>query len=632
MGRRPKPLPLKLPPGVVKNQSPVASQGRWSDTQNVRFVNGQAQKWGGWQALNLTPLIGIARGSMTWGDGAYRQLIAVGTHIKLYAVPNTDFGPLDITPQINTATGTDPISTVLNSATVTIAFPAHGAGVGQYIDVGPVAAVGGLTMFGSWLIAAVPSADAVQVTAGSNANATATGGGAGIALGIEIPPGLIDPTPGYGWGAGTWGAGTWGTPRPTTVIYATPRFWSFGHFGRVLIASYTGGGVYSWDPTVYPIVPAAVIAAAPTKAAGVIVTSDEIVIAFGTNFDPNTLSNNGTPNSLQWWNSAQGDYTNWDVTAVAGAAGAPSTVNNLTDGTAIIAAADLGIHVSLMWTDNALYALQYTGQQSVFDIQKVGTECGLLGPLSFCLAGTLAYWLGAGAFWYYDGSAVQRMSNSDDVLEWVMRQLRNRYSVKSVVWYNQRYDEVYFCFVDVNDTEPSFYVAFNRGQVTTQYTSNAAYRAGFWFNGTITRTSAATFEGTAAAPLLVGTDGFIYQHDLGVDALDASGNSTGIAWSLGADGIDVADGDTGIEVFGVAMDMQRQTGNISATFTMYDRTPASETMEDSQVISIGPSDNLVDLHIAGREMSFSLAGAAVVGADFRLGVPRLMQIPSGYRP
>ena len=46
----PRPIPLDIPPGIVKTEGVRASEGRYVDAQWVRFRNGKAEKRGGFSA------------------------------------------------------------------------------------------------------------------------------------------------------------------------------------------------------------------------------------------------------------------------------------------------------------------------------------------------------------------------------------------------------------------------------------------------------------------------------------------------------------------------------------------------------------------------------------------------------
>jgi hypothetical protein len=598
-----QPTPLDFPPGVVKGESALSSKNRYSDALNVRFHRGRAQKWGGWTALPVTSLFaGIARGVWTWGDQSARQIVGVGTSEKLYTLSDSDWLLNDVTPIVATLTATNPISTANGSKTVTLNLTAHGLIIGQYVNIPAVASVGGLNMQGNWKIASVPDVDHVTVTAATAANATATGGGAGIAITVEFAPGAVDTVTGFGWSAGDFGAEGWDTPRSVSSIKFTPRVWSIKNFGRVMLAC-SDSPIYQWDPTTFPMPRATALATGPTLATGIVVTSDGIAIAYGTN-------QSGTRNLMEVWNAAQGDYTNWDIAAVAGPNGAPSRVNTLREGTAIVYAEDLGTHVTLFWTNTALYALQYTGSAYVFNTQLVGVNCGLIGPLAAQVVGQTAYWMGPDAFHVFNGS-VQAIPNSADISEWVFNRLDN--PTKSFSWYNKRYGEVCFAFCSTGSKEPDTWVSYNIG-------------GQFWTNGKVARTAGTHFRGSDSRPILFGADGSVYRHDDGADA-----NGAPLPWSLTIDGVSLPDDSVEMELDGYVADMAKQTQPITVDFTWYDHTPDGPVIEDETTITVARSKGLEDARGAGRDLTVTWSGGTALGDDFRFGIPKLNLFPSGAR-
>lgn len=615
-----KPIQLETPPGVVMTQSPLTGAGRYVDCSWVRFWRGRPQKIGGYVALvtnNANQIIGIPRGATAWSDSASRQLFSLGTNIKLYMVSNVDYVPVDITPwRVSLVDSANPISTTNGSNVVTVTYAGHGAAVGDYVDISGYAAVGGLDPTGSWVVDTVPDANHVTFLHTGTASSTATGGGVTGTIAFEISPGLSDPGAGYGWGVGTWNSGTWGTPRPYASIGFQPRVWTFGSFGKVLISSPSQGAVYSFDPSVSPLVRAAYISTAPTVNIGVLVTSDLITIAYGSSYDPATGLDGGATkqNPLQWWAAKQGVYTNWNTAAVADAQGAPSVVGTVREGTRFVGGGDLGIHQTLMWTDTALYLFQYTGSQFVFNILLAGKECGLIGPMAFVVVGSEAYWMGPNGFFLYNGG-VNRIPNYQDVSEWVLSQIRDYYTVKTVAWYNQEFDEVWFGFVPDGYTEPKFYVAVNR-------------ETWAWTKGTFPEEiSAATrLSNFDARPIVCGSDGDVYQMDNGVDA-----DGQPLPWSLTWGPIELDSGRINTEVSGVVVDMESQVGTIHIQMTAYDRSPANESSVDSGTGEFGPTDGLVDFRVAGRIITMAWNGGDTLGDTFRLGEPRLLLGSGGSR-
>jgi len=612
------PIPLALAPGIVTSESSLAARGRYIDASWVRFFRGKPQFIGGYKSLIAhNALKGVPRGAHAWSDTSSRQLIAIGTAKKLYAISNTDFQPNDITPWRVSSTGlANPLTTTAGSNVVTVHYVAHGAAVADYVDIALADVVDGLDCNGSWEIDSVVDADNVTFKHTGNALAGLTGGGAAVTIGFEPSPGLTDPAQGYGWGAGAWGVGTWGTPREFTLLSFTPRVWTFGSFGRILIACSTNGPLYSFNPSATPAERAKQITTgAPTTCTGVLVTSDRIVIAYGTNYNDN-LVGPGTPTDqdlLQYWASAQGDYTNWDVTATFGANGSQSVVNRLKEGTRIVSGCDLGVHVTLLWTDTALYALQYTGSKLVFNTQLVGRECGLMGPLAFSVVGTAAYWAGPHGFFMYAGG-VQRIPNQEDVSQWMIDNLRPYYTVKTVSWYNQRFNEVWFAFVPLDNTEPIYYVAV----CLSDYT---------WIKGQFPEafSSATHFTGDDPRPITIGSDGDVYQMDNGSDA-----DGSPISWFLQTAPLRPGDGSSFVEISGLAIDMKRQSDTIIVKAEAYDRTPAGAVPIDTQTTSFAPGDQMADLRVGGREIALRFSGTGT-NQDFRFGILEALTGAGGSR-
>src|SRR3954468_12088737 len=88
---------IEFRPGVSKDDSPLATEGGWVDSDKIRFRQGKPQTLGGWSKVNPTSAFtGTCRGLHSWTalDGQFR--IGVGTHSKLYVYAGG--GLYDITP------------------------------------------------------------------------------------------------------------------------------------------------------------------------------------------------------------------------------------------------------------------------------------------------------------------------------------------------------------------------------------------------------------------------------------------------------------------------------------------------------------------------------------------------------
>jgi hypothetical protein len=250
MAERLTPLPIVPPPGVVLTESERALEGRWIASRNIRFVKGRPQKIGGNIKAFTQATSGAPRALHAWRDFQNNAYLAAGTYRKLY-VYDPNLVQNDITPYRSTGTlGANPFATTNGSAIVSVTHAGHGISVNDTVILAGSAAVGGITPNGTFLVLDVTDANHYRFTFTSNATSTvAAGGGAAVTYSYEIPVGTEFGVYGLGWGVGNWGLGTWGDPHSSSTIFIEPRVWSLDHFGKLLIAGYNGGSIYSFDPT-----------------------------------------------------------------------------------------------------------------------------------------------------------------------------------------------------------------------------------------------------------------------------------------------------------------------------------------------------------------------------------------------
>ena len=97
-------IPVQLPPGLERNNTPYDTPGRWWDMNLVRWQSGTIVPVGGWTRATSTALDSAVRKIHVWRDNNNTRNVLVGTDNKLY----TDQGAYtDITP-----TGFVPLSNI----------------------------------------------------------------------------------------------------------------------------------------------------------------------------------------------------------------------------------------------------------------------------------------------------------------------------------------------------------------------------------------------------------------------------------------------------------------------------------------------------------------------------------------
>lgn len=580
-------IPLPIASGVVLSATEYEAQGRWTDIDHVRFVDGKPEKTGGWTQWN-TPgdeLSGICRSLKCWQDFNYNVWHAFGTAQRLY-VFNQDKTRSNITPYSATGTLANPFSTTNASPTVNVKHTAHGLVVGQYVNFSGASAVGGITISGEYTVTSVVDADNYTITHSSNASSTAgPGGGASVAYSYELAYGNTGVSAGGGWGLGTWGTGTWGTVHSSTTYIQLPRYWSFDLYGQYLLAMPSGGGLYQW--TLSTSSRAAVVTNAPTTGLYMFVTSERIVVVLGAD---------GDFMNMKW--SDDDDITDWTP-------GDADTANSrrLQEGTRMIAGTRLAQGVNVVWTDTAIYLMQFTGTNVVYSTRVVGSNCGLIGPGGFCVADGIAYWMSPTGFHMYSGqmAPIPRWEEIRPIFDRLSTTQRS----KTTCHFNPLFREVWWTFPSTEEDEPDQYIMVQIDNWD-------------WAIGTLDRCAMGVKNFLGDWQILaVDASGVIYEHEVGTDA-----DTLALDWHLTSGYFDLDSGNVGLNIDGYIPNFSRKSGAIDFSIETKD-LPEDTTTLDSITKSIAETDSIVDVRTFGRQARISLSQTSVVGGDFGLGVHRL---------
>mgnify|MGYP001558973749 CR=1 FL=1 len=172
-----KPVPITPPPGVVKTESDRIIEGRWKDTEKVRFSGGLLEKIGGHSKLTADATSGKGRKLHAWRDNKSQRFVSVGTYRKVY-VYGSDFVQHDITPLADSGTlGADPFATTSGSDVVVVTDADHGRSVGDTVIFSGATTVNGLTLNGTFLVTTVTGVNTYTIIASGAASGTGSGGG-----------------------------------------------------------------------------------------------------------------------------------------------------------------------------------------------------------------------------------------------------------------------------------------------------------------------------------------------------------------------------------------------------------------------------------------------------------------------
>lgn len=590
----PSPLPILPPPGVVATESKRAAEGRWIlPCDKIRFVNRRPQKLGGHVLAAVTPTSGMPKALHAWRDLAANQYIAAGTYRKLY-VYDTSMVQNDITPIRDSGTlGNNPFTTTIGSATVQVADAAHGTVVGDTITFAGSTAVGGITPNGTFIVSLVIDANNYTFVFTSNATSSATGGGAAVTFSYEINVGTELSTFGLGWGVGGYGLGTYGTSRANSTIVFEARIWSLDHFGKFLLATYNGGTLYDFDPSVaQPWPRAAIVTPAFDDMRAIVVTPERFVFALR---DGMVLSS-----------STQGDYTVWT----------PATNNTaftrtLTEGARLVAGRVLGPFITLIWSDAALYIFQYTGNQFVYNSSLVARNCGLIGPNAVVSAGGMAYWMGLDNFWMYNGSVLP-MPNVEDIRKYVFDNLDPNAAFQTAAIYIPKHNDIMFTWTALGDTIPTLYVIYH---INDQC----------WSPGTTDRVSGTNFFQGDSRPYMGAATGFIFQHEN-----TFNDNGAAMRCELNLAPYAMNEGGFIVDVESILVDTKDQVGDITCTVNGWDRLTDSVPADTDMEIVPDTDAGLTDFRVSGRYLEMNLV-SDVVNGYYRYGKPVAWIKQSGRR-
>lgn len=591
----PKPVPLNIPPGIVKTEAGRATEGRYSDAQWVRFQAGRAQKRGGHTKQTSSTTSGVPRAMHAWRDLSQQDYIGAGTAKKLY-VYDVTFAQNNITPIERTGTlGSNPFTTTNGSKIVTVAHTSHTRVSGSSVTFSSATTFNGVTLNGTYDVLVITDSGHYTIQASTTASGSGAGGGSSVAFSYEINVGADAGTYSYGYGTGGYGLGTFGTARAVSTLALEPRIWSLENYGSLLYAAYNGGTIYSFDPaTLSTSGRALALTNAPTDVRAMFITEERFPFALCDNM------------YVRW--PDQVDNTNWTP-----ADGNTANVRRLTDGTKLVGGLALGLSISLIWTDNAVYLFQYTGSSLVYDDRKIATNCGLIAPNARCAdANGVAYWQSDYTFHLYSGG-VQEIPNVSEIKDFVFGNLETGQPYLCWAYYDPKFHEVNFFYVPAGETEPTLSVTYHiQDQCWTPNDWTAFKRA-----------SATKFQHGDTRPYLGGTDGNIYLHE---DGYNADGAAIEAFISLAPTEMD--DGARNAELDGLRMDIKDQAGNLTLTLEAYDKL--RDGVIDSAQDTVTEDDELVDIRIAGRLVALTLTSNAVDGY-FRIGKPIAYVMDGGGR-
>ena len=653
---------IKFAPGIDKQDTKVGAQGRWVDSDNVRFRYGLPEKVGGWASLINETIVGVVRRQLPFVDAEGNRYVALGTDKflllyfegQLFDITPFRFDSSNVQEQFLTSS----VETTNASTTITVTTKNGGAPVAHGLSVGDMVVFNNFAAGSSGITPAdledkvvqvitVPSTTTFTATIPNAASATSSDGTVDIQPYAVVGP--AEQSYGYGFGISTYGgvvtggADTgWGIAVAASTQTLEPGLWSLDTFGNVLVATIANGRTYTWNSN---------DAAKFTTRASVNTTSflttlnpiasrsslvsptTQHLIHFGT---CTTYNDASTQDDMFIRFSNNEEINSYDVKATNTAG-----TFRLQDGTKIMGALTAKETI-LVWTDSSLYTMKFVGAPFTFGFEQVGTNCGLIGKNAAVEIDGVAYWMSNNGFFMFDGTVKSLPCSVED---YVFDDIDTTKGQQVCAGLNNLFTEVTWWYPTTGSDFNNRYVSYNYGETMK-------LPAGNWYTGTNAnsiRTSwtdtlvypkpyATKYNESAAGtfPAVIGVTGLghtvYFEHETGTDQINPDGSTTALTSFIQSFEFSLQKDQT--EYF-LAMrrflpNFKTLTGNNNITLAVTDFPATDATATALSPFVVTSSTNFVDTRARGRYASIKLQNTAA-GETWRFGTFQVDLQPDGRR-
>ena len=352
--------------------------------------------------------------------------------------------------------------------------------------------------------------------------------------------------------------------------------------------------------------------------------ASRFLLVFGTNdYGSTTLD----PMLIRW--SDQESLTTW-FPAITNQAGSL----RLSHGSKIVTTLQSRQEI-VIWTDSALYSLQYLGPPYVWSSQLLADNVSIAGPNAAAMASGITYWMGVDKFYKYDGR-VQTLRC--DLLRYVYNDINKLQYDQIFASTNEGFNEVWFFYCSEASNAVDRYVIYN-------------YTEDVWSYGTLART-AWLDSGLRKYPVAA-TDSYnIVEHENGVDD-ETSYPAIAITATITSSQFDIGDGHNMAFAWRMLPDLtfNGSTDGTTPALTMHllplqnsgsgynspksvggTSSSAEQAVTATQTypIDLDTYTGQIYIRIRGRQMAMKITSNQI-GTQWQLGSPRLDLRPDGRR-
>ena len=425
----------------------------------------------------------------------------------------------------------------------------------------------------------------------------------------------------------------WGSAA-TVGVGQQLRLWSNDNYGQDLVIAPRGGGIYYWEDAFGVAVRAKNLGDlatfygysgqfVPNKTNQVVASAiQRFVIAFGANpYDPTDSETTFNPMLVRW--SDQENPFEW-VPAVTNQAGEFPLSNG-----SFIMTVEATRQEILVWTDSAIYSMQYLGAPYVWGFQILMDNISVMGPNVTITVNNVTYWMGADKFYMYSGR-VETLPCS--LRQYIFADINKDQAYHVFAGGNEGYNEVWWFYCSTNSNVVDKYVIYN-------------YLDRVWYYGTMGRT-AWLDSGIRQYPMAADYNNHILYHEAAVD--DVSGlTPVPIEAYVQSSDFDIGDGHNFGFVWRILPDVNfngSNTNNPVVTMTVKPRRNSGTPYGQADNPSVVSADNYgtigvyniqqftgqVYTRLRGRQLAFRIE-SNTLGVSWQLGSPRIDIRPDGRR-
>jgi hypothetical protein len=387
--------------------------------------------------------------------------------------------------------------------------------------------------------------------------------------------------------------------------------------GALVNTSSTGSGAYI-----------SLLVDIPTVENFVYVSDNRFVFAFGANDYGSAVQN---PMLFRWSN-----FENpYDWTPSVGSQAGSTTLSH---GSEIVTAVQTR-QETIVFTDSAIYSLQYVGPPGVWGTQILGDNVSILGPNAAIVASGRVFWMGVDKFYVYDG----RVNTLNcDLRKFIFQDINLGQNQQIFCGTNEGFNEVWWFYCSITGpngtgtvTNPN--TTIDRYVIYNYVENDGKGGIGVWYYGTMART-AWLDSGLRNYPIAATYSYNLVNHEYGVDN-EETATTLPIEAYISSSEFDIDDGDRFGFIYRMLPDVTFEGSTAASPSVVMTLLPMQNSGSGyNDPTSVGGSDNAtvtrtavvpieqftgqVYIRVRGRQMIMKIASTGL-GVQWQLGNPRI---------